>query len=256
MFKVKKMWTSFLTMMLVLSIQIQGQIRILDFDPPFRLKNLQWFNASDDWGEVWSVGGQGNLVIKTKNERKSCSISKVDLNSLFFVDYQTALVVGNLGEILTTENRGRSWNKKNSLTSKNLFSAFCVDEYNCWIVGQSGLILKGGIKTKWQEQIVGNNDFVDVYFSDTKTGYILAKDGLLLKTIDGGKTWKEIVIPYNKSVKSEFDNNLMLETVVFKDKERGCVAGSEIVACTTNGGETWKVQEIEYKHFIGIIFSV
>lgn len=251
-----------LVALLVFQFHLHGQVNDLSFDPPFRMKDLHWFKTSDGWGESWSVGGNGNLVIKTLHERKSYTISTSgsDLNSLFFIDYHTAFAVGNSGEILLTQDRGKSWKKQESGTKVNLQSIYCVDKDSCWVVGnKGGLLLKGGINKKWKEEkIVAHGEFEDIYFVNKETGYATGRDGLFIKTEDGGETWIRINIPFKLEVSEFIDGIPNFASVVFKNAKIGCVAGWDvvtgIVACTQDGGGQWIVNKVKSTP-IGIIWT-
>ena len=214
---------------------------------PFRIKNSQSFGTAEPFGERWSVGGQGNLFIKTRNGQRSTTISKVDLNSLFFIDRQTGFVVGNSGEILLTRDRGATWQRQDSPMKVNLQSVYCLNAKTCWIVGwEKGTLLIGGVDGNWkQSNIVPNGRLTDTFIVDNTVGYVVGWDGLILKTTDGGRTWSQIGIPYKMGVSEFMDGTPNYEAVVFKDSSRGCVAGwgmeSGIAACTLDGGRSWRV---------------
>jgi photosystem II stability/assembly factor-like uncharacterized protein len=93
----------------------------------------------------WSNGGS---VWETQPR-----LTKEDLNSLAKLDTTQAIVVGNGGVILKTEDKAKTWTIIESGTTKNLHS---VDFFN--------------------------EDF----------GFIAGEDGLALGTYDGGITWKSI----------------------------------------------------------------
>ena len=79
---------------------------------------------------------------------------------------------------------------------EDLFDAFVVDENNAWVVGGRGLILhvtnKGQDFTMLPSGV--QRTIYEIDFVDTQAGVAVGQDGLILKTIDGGKTWKQIPI--------------------------------------------------------------
>jgi len=233
---------------------------VIDFDAPFRLKDLQVFETADGSGEIWSVGGNGNLVINTRDNRLDKTISKVDLNSLFFVDRQTAFVAGDSGELLVTENRGESWKKIELKTEVDLKSVFCLNKNKCWIVGhKDGTLISGGIGGNWKiESIVSDGEFEDVYFINEKVGFAVGDDNLLLKTDDGGESWWRINLNYKTKVWQFVDGTFRFEAVSFLNDKIGCVTGWDvgtgIVACTKDQGENWKVNLIG-SSFVGIVWK-
>ena len=54
----------------------------------------------------------------------------------------------------------------------------------------------------------------------------------MLNTLDGGRVWSEQVV----------EASVGLQSVSFFDANIGWVAGSNVIAHTTDGGTTWKVQ--------------
>src|SRR5690606_28387378 len=115
------------------------------------LKDLMFFDyqigfAIGEKGHItWSNGG-ADWETQTK-------LTEQDLNDLVKVDSTRAVVVGNGGVILRTQDKARTWIVVESGTSKNLKSV----------------------------------DFFGAEF-----GFIAGEDGLALATSDGGATWKPI----------------------------------------------------------------
>jgi photosystem II stability/assembly factor-like uncharacterized protein len=252
-----------LCLALLMALSGHAEYTSLDVEPPFRLKDIQVFGSGDPFGERWSVGGSGGLVITTWNgqiAQTRSNITKADLNALFFVDHRTAFVVGSLGEILLTRDRGKTWQKQQSGTDMDLESVFCLDEDTCWIVGsKKGTLLTGGVDGKWKlKSIVSDGEFTDIFFADKQTGYAVGWDGLVLKTGDGGESWTRINIGYKARVSPLMDGVVNFESVVFKDANTGCLAGwkvgGSIIACTEDAGENWNTSYVEPRP-IGLIWK-
>ncbi|HEY4335742.1 MAG TPA: oxidoreductase [Puia sp.] len=111
-----------------------------------------------------------------------------------------------------------------------------------WVSGSNGIVgrsLDGG--TTWQWIAVPGyekRDFRDIEAFDAKTALIMAVDepGDLLKTSDGGKTWKNV-----------YENNtpgMFLDAMEFWNFDSGIVIGDPIkgkffVARSFDGGDSW-----------------
>lgn len=115
------------------------------------LKDVTFFDfvtgfAMGENGHIsWSAGGnvwENIPKVTTKN-----------LNALAKLDSDRALIVGNGGVILKTEDKARTWRIIESGTSKNLNS---------------------------------------IDFFDDKAGFIAGDEGLALVTLDGGETWAQL----------------------------------------------------------------
>lgn len=129
-----------------------------------------------------------------------------NLKSVFFVDNDIGFTVGDSGTILKTTDRGETWF---SVLDSTFFSTINIDK----------------------------NDvhFYSIYFTNLNNGYVVGfkfngdNSGIILNTIDGGKTWNEQQAP----------SNIYL-SISFTDKDTGYVVGeSGTVLKTTNGGKLW-----------------
>ena len=117
-----------------------------------------------------------------------------------------------------------------------------VDDNTVWASGSNGTVarsINGGKNFEWLT-VKGYEarDFRDVEAFGADTALIMAVDlpAVILKTYDGGKTWKEV---FRDTTKGMF-----LDAMDFHGKY-GAVVGDPInsnafVAFTTDGGETWK----------------
>ena len=89
------------------------------------------------------------------------------------------------------------------------------------------------------------SDFQDVYFSDSRNGWIVGTNGLILVSHDGGKTW----------TKQESGTDKDLMAVAFPSPKRGWVAGSwGTVLKTDSSGRAWHFQKIGDATYTGLAF--
>ncbi|HEX6846293.1 MAG TPA: oxidoreductase [Chitinophagaceae bacterium] len=117
-----------------------------------------------------------------------------------------------------------------------------------WVSGSNGMVGKSsnaGKNWKWMT-VKGfeKNDFRDIEAFDANTAIIMAipdpentKPAYILKTTDGGDTWK---VAYENLSKGMF-----LDAMEFRDPKNGMVIGDPVdgrffMAKTTDGGSTWK----------------
>jgi photosystem II stability/assembly factor-like uncharacterized protein len=137
-----------------------------------------------------------------------------------------------------------------------------TDESNGWVVGTNGTILHtadGG--NTWELQDSGlldpNKNFEmvmaedialnRVYFVDPEYGWACGEWGVILRTIDGGKTWELSDTGVDKTL---FD-------VDFVNRSLGIAVGVDgIVIRTTDGGSSWKTltTAFEGNHLFAITF--
>lgn len=112
-----------------------------------------------------------------------------------------------------------------------------------WASGSNGMVARsvdGGKTFEWL-QVKGSEqrDFRDIEAFDANTAIIMAtaEPALILKTIDGGNSWKEVF--------SDQRSGMFLDAMDFKGRH-GVVVGDPIdgavfLARTTNGGDSWEI---------------
>jgi len=111
-----------------------------------------------------------------------------------------------------------------------------------WVSGSQGTVGRstdGGLTWKWMH-VKGfeQRDFRDIEAFDSTTAIIMAiaEPAQILKTTDGGETWR---IVFTDSTKGMF-----LDAMDFYDRKNGIVVGDPIhskffIARTSDGGNTW-----------------
>jgi len=125
---------------------------------------------------------------------------------------------------------------------KNHFRGLSVVNDNiAWVSGTKGVVGKttdGGKNWKWFTVTGFNKDFRDIEAFDATTAIVMSVDtpAYLLKTVDGGETWK--VVYENRSP------GMFLDAMEFWNPESGIVIGDPIdnhffILRTFDGGDKW-----------------
>jgi photosystem II stability/assembly factor-like uncharacterized protein len=77
---------------------------------------------------------------------------------------------------------------------EDYYGVFVLDDNNAWAVGNRGVVLhitekgeKVAFLPSWIEKALYNVDF-----TDTQHGVAIGQDGLIVKTDDGGKSWRQV----------------------------------------------------------------
>ena len=121
-----------------------------------------------------------------------------------------------------------------------------VNNQIIWASGNKGMIAKstdGGVHFDWI-QVVGyeKRDFRDIEAFDKNTAIIMGVDApaIILKTTDGGKSWK--------SVLEDSTKGMFLDAMDFTNEKHGMVIGDPIdqhvyISETSDQGNTWKKLE-------------
>jgi len=126
-----------------------------------------------------------------------------------------------------------------------------VNDNVVWCSGSNGSVAKsidGGKTFTWQT-VTGyeKRDFRDIEAFDASTAVIIAvaEPAIILKTKDGGQTWKKV---FEDTTKGMF-----LDAMDFNDTKNGFVIGDPIngkafLASTIDGGENWEpIKELKNK---------
>ncbi len=128
-------------------------------------------------------------------------------------------------------------------TETSLRGLSVVNDKVIWVSGSKGKVgrsVDAGKTWAWTT-VPGyeKRDFRDIEGFDDKTAVIvaIAEPANILKTTDGGKTWKTVFTDTTKG--------MFLDAMDFIDAKRGIVVGDPIagkvyIATTDNGGSTWK----------------
>ncbi|MDP4247321.1 MAG: YCF48-related protein, partial [Bacteroidota bacterium] len=117
-----------------------------------------------------------------------------------------------------------------------------VDDKIVWVSGSNGTVgrsLDGGKTWDWiTVKGYEKRDFRDIEAFDGKTALIMgiAEPAIILKTLDGGHTWKEV---YRNDTPGMF-----LDAMEFWNKDSGIVLGDPVngrffVARSFDGGDSW-----------------
>lgn len=125
-----------------------------------------------------------------------------------------------------------------------------VDDKVIWVSGSNGTVgrsVDGGNTWKWMK-VKGfeKNDFRDIEAFDAATAVIMsiADPSYILKTYDGGDTWKIVFEDRRKG--------MFLDAMEFWNEQSGIVIGDPVngsifIARTFDGGDTWqKLPEANY----------
>lgn len=145
---------------------------------------------SDDQGGTWR-----QVVVPTTTL----------LTGVAFADAKLGLAVGHDSTILRTTDGGEKWTVVHSDVEADapLFDVFFVDASRAFAVGAYGSFLEskdGG--TSWEPRPITEADAHYHHLARAADGaiYLAAEGGLLLRSDDGGDTWRELAVPYEGSL--------------------------------------------------------
>lgn len=158
--------------------------------------------------------------------------------------------------LFTQTTISAEWVKKESNTLSWLYDIHFLDENKGWIVGSNGEFLKteNGGKT-WSSPVKFTGDNIKkVYFSDEKTGWLLCERNIyslgslspsyLLKTTDGGDTWKELDFVGNKQRRR-------VTNIFFSKNNFGLAVGESGALFAMEDGESdWRLKPSPVRYLL------
>lgn len=247
----------------------------------------------------WIVGKHGTILNTHdggKQWKEQQRITGERLFDVHFINAFTGWAVGTMGTILHTIDSGNTWIKQGWDEDRYYNGVFFVDEFRGWIVGEYATIyhtVDGG--KAWMPQaceeirpIKPEKDFpppppnlYGVFFTDEHNGCATGMDGIVIKTEDGGETWKRLTPKADFSlyqialrgdrgwivgaqgsymvspdggttwgfIEDKLGTNFWLRDVAFTDAHHGWIVGAAgTILKTEDGGDTWnKISGIFYR---------
>jgi len=203
---------------------------------------------------VGLVVGNRGLVLRTTDRGESWNRIEIEareaLNGITCVGNH-GWIVGSNGLIMHSDDSGASWGTQKSGSADSLMAVHFFNQKRGIVVGGGGTILttnNGG--TTWHrypfdwmgslppcaiEMCILSPILYDIYFLDTRHGWIVGEKGTVLATKDGGTEWKLLNV-------AEYPS---LYSVYFSNEHEGMAAGKDGSLLTSNdGGSTWEKQRV------------
>ena len=207
----------------------------LFFGTPGFLRSIHFVNSTHGFiAGNWIYGQILKTIDGGAHWDSSVIRTGLELNSIFFTDSVTGYVACGIhppynppgGDIHKTTDGGTSWTYSNTLNTP-LLSVFFANDSLGYVAG-SGIILRslnGGLS--WDTTVTANYSLNCVHFPGADTGYIVGYSGVIIKTVNRGKTWTAL----SSGTKRH------LYSVYFTDVNSGYAVGdSGTILKTTNGG--------------------
>ena len=176
-----------------------------------------------------SMADRGEFLIQ--------SITGREFKSIFFIDENKGFVGTDKG-IYKTINGGANWSS--SLSGSYCMDIFFLNETKGFaVMGWDSIVSTNNGGATWELLPRLGKTVTKVTFTSENTGFIAASDGTdfttqtsILKTVDGGKTWREV---FSDLTYFGYLN------ITFMNPNIGYAVFYDRVVMTTDAGETWKV---------------
>ena len=217
-----------------------------------RMKSVYFIDTNIGWAVSDISYGLGPGIYKTTNGGKNWyyQLLGTSIKSIFFVNKNVGWAVGPQGKIFMTKDGGTNWSFQSFGSIYCFNSVHFVDENIGFIVGcyddgkynYPGVLLKttnGG--SDWSLENIGKVDMLNsVYFINQFTGWAVGETGLIINTTNGGKNWS---VQLSESLLGPF------YSICFADSITGLTGGGRGIFKTTDGGNNWFSQNINFEIF-------
>lgn len=207
----------------------------------------------------WAVGGAFNIeggllgtttdggrtwVFRDRIAKPSERSTSFHLNAVTFLDERTGFAAGDGGHLLRSVDGGLHWHAvaRRRAVWAHLADVHFADRRHGYAVGSGGFLRSDDGGESWTgpdsgRRITGHAlDFVD-----RERGVIVGKHGLVIKSEDGGRTWR--------TVREQKTGRADLRGVDFGDAAHAwAVGGAGTILHSADGGETWSRQASGVEH--------
>jgi photosystem II stability/assembly factor-like uncharacterized protein len=147
-----------------------------------------------------AVGGSGAIIRTTDGGTTwAASSSGVEygLTQLSIVDSLNVWVSGGAGTLLRSTDKGVSWQLQTTGVTNTLNSVYFLDKNLGWSAGTNMLLKTTDGGMHWTRQPLPQGplqslDLRDVCFADSLSGWIVNREGGVLRTTDGGAQWSTV----------------------------------------------------------------
>ena len=139
-----------------------------------------------------AVGPRGHIVVSTDagaNWQQAQVPVSSDLTAVYFPSARIGWAVGHDGVVLATDDGGATWTKQLDGRAVNDIVLADVQAKLAANPESAELQALAAEAERYKEQ-GADKPFLDVWFENDTTGYVVGAYNLLLKTTDGGKTWQ------------------------------------------------------------------
>lgn len=175
-----------------------------------------------------------------------------DLVAIYFTSSTKGFVAGDGGYLASTSDGGKTWRKYSLNTTENINEIYFRNDNNGYLVAGRKLFITSDGGESWRETVIfrasdfkdGIPEFLSIRFADKKLGLAIGSvlnrkgdavlDSLVMRTDDGGETWRRVIVP-SKTELFHLD---------FNGSSHGWIVGDKgLILHTTNGGVSWEVQK-------------
>jgi len=224
------------------------------------LSRVRAVRAAGGDERAWAAGAAGTIIASPLGGRPwqspwriQASRTRHDLLAMEMNDPLHGIAAGAGGTILVTDNGGATWVARAVASGASLRGAAFAGPARVLLGGERTLLgSRDGGLTFWEEPVAARDltgEIVDVAAPDPDHLYALTREGMLLRSRDGGTRWQGVPIAAGAR----------FERLLFLDAEHGWAlakggAGGPAIHRTGDGGDTWRERPLPANVVRGFAF--
>jgi photosystem II stability/assembly factor-like uncharacterized protein len=193
------------------------------------------------------VCGENLLLLKTINggvtwvnqrnmQGQPPSSFNSTLRTIFCVDDKNIYVAGGngfeIGLSYKTYNGGEYWIY--NTFNNELRSLYFKNKYTGYLAGYGSIIKTTDSANSFVPLPIDNDFFVSMDFPVPDIGYTCGYNGGIYKTVDGGKSWADLLKTNN-----DIKHNRHFNAIKFLNSTGYAVGNNGLIVFTKDGGESW-----------------
>lgn len=202
--------------------------------------------ANDSVGFVCGLDGH---IIKTTDAGKTWEQHQIEweiLHGIKVVNDSVVIAVGGSayrkGIIMRSNDLGQTWKRVDTFGVELRDVAF-IDEKNGFACGYGAILKTSDAGLTWSFTDEKDEFFSSICFPSKSIGYVVGRTGTILKTEDGGTSWKRL-----RNGNNPLQTRFFFNDVKFLTTDLGYIVGDNgVVWKTTDGGKNWKSFQKEDK---------
>lgn len=210
------------------------------FPDVYELRDIQFLDEN-----VWITCGSGGLLARSRDAGSNWQIVptgiEAQLEDIYATSNLNIYVCGRDASLFRSSDNGLNWRKINLPIPSNtkLLKIVAFSDDSLVIAGTDGIIVStadGG--NIWSVQTVTSRNIYDLKFFGGGMAFAVGEAGLILKSIDNGKSWSNFNLIYETS---DFVKIIHLTSQYFL-----FVSKNGRIYKTIDGGSTWTLHNLNY----------
>ncbi|HEY5825725.1 MAG TPA: IPT/TIG domain-containing protein [Cyclobacteriaceae bacterium] len=211
--------------------------------------DVHFLNAQHGFAAGWTLVNGSEIIIETTDGGLTWKVvyqgitnpnDPIGFTQLQFTSPLIAYAGSFQGRIIKTIDGGKNWNVLATNMSDDIKGIHFVDDNNGRVISGSTIYITSNGGQTWISKPIGHVA-TGLWFLTNQIGFVSTENNKMFKTVDGGSSWSEHLMA------------MSVQKIQFTDSQTGYAAGTNIYK-TTNGGQSWTLQQKSVMGFTGLHF--